>query len=95
MGNIYISDENLYNMEKERLEIVKDGNITKIVRKETTKQSVVEIIFCDKKEILLQRKENYEWCTEVCDISVTSNVLIVYYRKEGEENMKQYVVPLE
>ena len=81
-------------MEKERLEIVKDGNITKIVRKEI-KQSVVEIIFCDKKEILLQREENYEWCTEVCGIRVTSNVLIVYYRKEGEENMKQYVVPLE
>ena len=94
MGNIYISDENLYNMEKAGLKIVKDGNITKIVRKET-EQSVVEIIFCDKKETLLQREENYEWCTEVCGIRVTSNVLIVYYRKEGEENMKQYVVSLE
>lgn len=94
MNRVYVSDENLYNMEKVGIEIKEEANITTIKRKEND-ETILEVIFCDENEILLQKQEDLKWVAQICGVQVTSNVLVVYYRKDGTENMEQYKVSLK
>ena len=94
MNKVHVSDENLYNMEKVGIEIKEEANITKIKRKENG-ETILEIMFCDENEILLQKQEDFKWVAQICGVQVTSNVLVVYYRKDGTEIMERYKVSLK
>ena len=94
MNKVYVSDENLYNMEKVGIEIKEEANITKIKRKEND-ETILEIRFCDENKILLKKQEDFKWVAQICGVQVISNVLVVHYRKDGTENMERYRVSLK
>ncbi len=98
MDKIYISNDNMYEMERIGLKVVEKDNVLQIVNEATGKVKV-EIISLDQNDeepiVILTEITHNDWCKEVCGIGVTNNTILIYYHTKNKEEMQKICVPLK